>query len=148
MCAAGTTAAQLPSSLLTSILQHLPRQHRLNARLVCSGWAAAASAATEEICIDSLPAAKLPPLQLWLQKHGGHLKHLYLRAPTGECSQLQLPCAALTSLSSLQVHNVKLQLRGGSSGSKVHLPQLQHLAFTVSMPAIAAFAEVGETHPS
>lgn len=72
----GITASDLPQSLISRILQHVPLQQRLcSCALVCSTWAAAATAATSIITVQLLPG-QLTDLQSWMKQHGQSLQQL------------------------------------------------------------------------
>lgn len=106
---------RLPIAVLAQILRHVDQQQRLqHCALVSSTWASAAYLATDSISLKDAPA-QLPSLQSWLKQHAQQLVSLQVQQdPSTDSAQLQLPCADLPSLQSLQLSGVVpcLQLPG------------------------------------
>lgn len=109
---------ELPAELLAQILRHVPQQQRLSqCALVCRRWAAAATAvttaATVSIVHKNLCETKLTALNLWIAQHGTQASSLDLRwccypPPDGP---LQLPCAGLPHLASLNLASLQVDLQ-------------------------------------
>lgn len=120
----------LPTALLARVLERVPTQHRLSqCALVCQHFAAAAAIATSSISIcsrrccyystcterDCIPSSKLPLLQAWVEQHAGQLTSI------SYCGkhQLQLPCAGLLQLVSLELEGQML-LQEDSASTSTH----------------------------
>jgi hypothetical protein len=111
-----------PLAVLARVLEHVPTQQRLSqCALVCQHFAAAAAIATNSISICNrrrcygssctgrhrLPDSKLPALQAWTQQHAGQLVSISFCGK----HQLQLPCADLLQLTSLELAGQMLLLQ-------------------------------------
>jgi len=93
----------LPATVLTQILQHVPLQQRLrDCALVCQAWAAAAAMATTSISSSDLTAEQLPLLQAWIEQHGQGLVSLELGVSQRQ-AELQLPCPKQVQLTRLHL---------------------------------------------
>jgi hypothetical protein len=114
-----TQISQLPSALLTMVLQHVPLQQRLShCSLVCEAWAAAATAASTHF-VHEIPEDRLPSLLPWLDQHGTQLLSLDLSCKGldayGNGPLLQLPVGRLTKLQQLSLSGFDLLLSPSSS---------------------------------
>mgnify|MGYP001811122859 CR=1 FL=1 len=117
-----------PLAVLARVLDHVPTQQRLSqCVLVCQHFAAAAVLATGSISICSrrsccnssckqrvhLPKSKVPALQAWIGQHAGQLVNISFCGK----QQLQLPCADLLQLTSLELDGQMLLLQDTGSTS-------------------------------
>ena len=117
-----------PLAVLARVLDHVPTQQRLSqCVLVCQHFAAAAVLATGSISICSrrsccnssckqrvhLPKSKVPALQAWIGQHAGQLVNISFCGK----QQLQLPCADLLQLTSLELDGQMLLLQDTASTS-------------------------------
>lgn len=87
-------------------------QQRLSIHaLVCKAWAAAAAKVTESIDLTvRVHTPNINGLQPWLNQHAGQLASLCLNQQCYPSLELQLPCADLTQLLTLQLNQVYVKL--------------------------------------
>lgn len=102
--------SKLPTAVLAQILQqHIPLQQRMQScAVVCSTWAAAAAMATTKIDLQLTPA-KVPALHAWLGsgQRAQQLVSFALQRPYGwRETQMQLACAGLVQLTSLELDGI------------------------------------------
>ena len=116
--------ADLDKWILQIILSKVPQRHRLGhgscCALVCSSWAEAAAAATDNIQLEQ--CASTDSLQLWLHRHGRYVTNMHVSAASGMLTQL--PCPKLTHL---RLQGDSLLAAPGLPAALAALPSLQHL---------------------
>jgi hypothetical protein len=106
----------VPALVLAKVLELIPTRERLgHCALVCTHWKAAANLATVSIGCH-LRDYKLPALQSWIGQHATHLISIQVENHS-EVRQLQLPCADLQQLTSINLSGLFLLLPDGLTSS-------------------------------
>jgi hypothetical protein len=90
----------LPAPVLAKVLQLVPQEQRLqHCASVCTHW----KAAGVSIEILRLKNNKLPALQSWITQHAQQLVSIHATHRSSSTEELQLPCADLQQLTSINL---------------------------------------------